>query len=238
MLVIAGLGNPGRQYSRHRHNVGFMAADAISRRHSFPPWTRKFGADVAEGRLAGEKVLLIKPQTYMNRSGQAVGEALRFFKLQPSDLVVLYDELDLAPGKVRIKAGGGSGGHNGIKSIDSHCGKGYRRVRIGIGHPGDKAMVTPHVLGNFSKADHAWLDPVLDAIADAAPLLAEHDDSGFMNKVSLAVPRGRGDGEKAGVQADRKQPGAVSRGRPGKPASTPPEGGPMAALKRLFGGGE
>ncbi|HRP78708.1 MAG TPA: aminoacyl-tRNA hydrolase, partial [Aquamicrobium sp.] len=136
MLLIAGLGNPGPKYENNRHNVGFMAADAIARRHSFSPWSRKFQGLIAEGRIGGEKVLLIKPQTFMNLSGQSVGEAMRFHKLSPADLIVLYDELDLAPAKVRIKTGGGAGGHNGIRSLDAHCGKDYRRVRIGIGHPG------------------------------------------------------------------------------------------------------
>src|SRR5690606_34982868 len=143
---------------------GFMAADAIHRRHSFSPWSKKFNALVSEGRIGGEKVILIKPQTFMNLSGQAVGEAMRFYKLAPSDLTVLYDELDLAPGKVRVKTGGGAGGHNGIRSLDAHCGKEYRRVRIGIGHPGSKERVTGHVLGDFAKADHEWLDPLLDAV--------------------------------------------------------------------------
>lgn len=242
MLVIAGLGNPGRQYSGHRHNVGFMAADAIFRRHSFSPWTRKFNAEVAEGRLAGEKVLLVKPQTYMNRSGQAIGEVLRYFKLQPSDLVVFYDELDLAPGKVRVKTGGGDGGHNGIRSIDAHCGKNYRRVRIGIGHPGDKALVNPHVLGDFAKADRAWLDLLLDAIADAAPLLVKGDDSGFMNKVSLAVPRAQKERKAAAAArqpAEGKERRTTPPDRPGEEEAKPEtETGQMAhLLRKLFGKG-
>jgi PTH1 family peptidyl-tRNA hydrolase len=188
MRIIAGLGNPGAKYENYRHNVGFMAADSIARRHSFSPWSKKFKGLVAEGLLGGEKTLLIKPQTLMNLSGQSVGEAMRFYKLDPEDLVVLYDELDLAPGKVRVKTGGGAGGHNGIRSLDAHCGKEYRRVRIGIGHPGIKDLVTLHVLGNFAKADRVGLEPLLDALADAAPLLVKGDDSGFMNKVSLALP--------------------------------------------------
>ena len=149
MLLFAGLGNPGARHASNRHNVGFMAADAIHRRHSFSPWSKKFHAEIAEGRLGDEKILLIKPQTFMNLSGQAVGEALRFYKIDLGDLVVFYDELDLAPGKVRVKTGGGAGGHNGIRSIDGHCGQDYRRVRIGIGHPGIKEMVSPHVLERF-----------------------------------------------------------------------------------------
>ena len=188
MLLFAGLGNPGAKYAGHRHNVGFMAADAIHRRHSFPPWTKKFQALLAEGRIGGEKVMLVKPQSFMNLSGQSIGEALRFFKLENSALTVFYDELDLAPGKVRVKTGGGAGGHNGIRSIDGHVGRDYRRVRIGIGHPGVKEMVTPHVLGDFAKADREWLEPMLEAIADNAEMLVRGDDSGFMNRLALAVP--------------------------------------------------
>lgn len=231
MLLIAGLGNPGRQYENHRHNVGFMAADAIHRRHSFSPWSRKFSALVADGTLDGEKVLLIKPQTFMNLSGQAIGEALRFYKLTTADLIVFYDELDLAPGKLRIKTGGGAGGHNGIKSIDAHCGKAYRRVRIGIGHPGDKARVTSHVLGDFAKSDHDWLDPLLEAIADNAGLLAKGDDNGFMNKASLAV---KGKDEPSAPRAKGKS--HIRQARPAKIAPRVPEDGPMAAmLKKILG---
>ena len=233
MHVIAGLGNPGPQYANHRHNIGFMAADAIARRHSFSPWTNKFNAEIAEGRLGGEKVMLIKPQTYMNLSGQAVGEALRFFKLSPGDLTVLYDELDLAPGKIRVKTGGGAGGHNGIRSLDAHCGKDYTRVRIGIGHPGDKARVTGHVLGDFAKADRAWLEPLLAAIADHAAMLVAGDHSTFMNKTSLALQAAPGSKEKAPA---RKQ-SHIRQARPTKPQVRVPETGPMAAmLKKLFGG--
>lgn len=234
MLVIAGLGNPGAQYANNRHNVGFMAADAIARRHSFSPWTKKFSALICEGRLGAGKVLLVKPQTFMNLSGQAVGEALRFYKLGPADLVVLYDELDLAPGKLRIKTGGGAGGHNGIRSIDAHVGPDYRRVRIGVGHPGDKTRVTGHVLGDFAKVDAEWLDPLLDAIADNAPMLAAGDDSSFMNKVALALQPAKAD--KA-----PKEPKGQSHVRQARPKDAPklPETGPMAAmLKKLFGRGD
>lgn len=235
MLIIAGLGNPGRQYAGHRHNVGFMAADAIARRHSFSPWTKKFNALVCEGRLGAEKVLLMKPQTYMNLSGQAVGEALRFYKLEPENLIVLYDELDLAPGKLRVKKGGGAGGHNGIKSIDAHCGKDYRRVRIGIGHPGDKGRVNAHVLSDFAKADHEWLEPMLDAVAEHIALLAEGDDSGFMNKVSLAVKARENKSESPEGKAGPKGQSHIPQARPKVPAKIS-EGGPMAAmLKKLLG---
>lgn len=236
MHIIAGLGNPGRKYARYRHNVGFMAADAIARRHSFSPWTKKFNAEIAEGRLGGDKVILIKPQTYMNLSGQAVGEALRFFKLGPDDLTVLYDELDLPPGKLRVKKGGGAGGHNGIKSLDAHCGKKYSRVRIGIGHPGEKSRVHSHVLGDFAKADHIWLDPMLKAIADNADMLVDGDHSGFMNKISLAVPSAGGGSEGGSGPAAPKGQSHIRQARPKQPSVEPPESGPMAAmLKKLFG---
>ncbi|WP_024588937.1 aminoacyl-tRNA hydrolase [Aliihoeflea sp. 2WW] len=230
MRIIAGLGNPGSKYENHRHNVGFMAVDAIARRHSFPPWSKKFQALISSGTIGTEKVLLIKPQTFMNLSGQAVGEALRFHKAEIGDLIVLYDELDLDPGKVRIKTGGGHGGHNGIKSIDAHCGKDYRRVRIGIGHPGIKEMVTHHVLGDFAKADRDWLDPLLDTFADHAELLAKGDDAGFMNKAALAVQ-----GSKAAPKPAPKAQSHIRQARPA-PQVKLPETGPMAAmLKKLLG---
>jgi peptidyl-tRNA hydrolase, PTH1 family len=234
MLIIAGLGNPGQKHAGNRHNVGFMAADAIARRHSFSPWTSKFKALIAEGMIDGSKVLLVKPQTFMNLSGQSVGEAMRFYKLSPADLVVLYDELDLAPGKVRVKTGGGSGGHNGIRSLDAHCGKDYRRVRIGIGHPGVKELVHGYVLGDFAKADAEWLDPLLEAIGDNAGLLVKGDDSAFMNRLSLAV----GGREKPSRRQERQPTGQshIRQARPSRPAVPVPETGPMAAmLKKLLG---
>ena len=240
MLVIAGLGNPGTKYANNRHNVGFMAADAIARRHSFSPWSKKFQAEIASGTLAGEKVLLVKPQTFMNVSGQSVGEALRFHKLAPSDLVVLYDELDLAPGKVRIKTGGGAGGHNGIRSLDAHVGKDYRRVRIGIGHPGVKEMVHNHVLGDFAKADRVWLEPLLDAIGDNAEMLVRGDDNSFMNKLALAVPGAAKPGRPP-AEAPAAQPkgqGHIRQARPQQQAVKVPESGPMAAMLKKFLGKE
>jgi peptidyl-tRNA hydrolase, PTH1 family len=247
MLVFAGLGNPGERYARNRHNVGFMAADAIHRRHSFSPWTKKFQALVSEGRLGGDRVLLIKPQTFMNESGQAVGQALRFYKLEPADLTAFYDELDLAPGKVRVKRGGGAGGHNGIRSLDGHLGQDYRRVRIGIGHPGIKEMVQPHVLSDFAKADHEWLDPLIDALADNAAMLVDGDENSFMNRMSLAVPGAAKPARRKAGEAgdpppdDTPKPAAkgqshIRQARPKSPAVKVPESGPMAAmLKRLFG---
>ena len=240
MQILAGLGNPGAKYANNRHNVGFMAADAIARRHSFSPWSKKFQAEIAEGRLGGDKVLLIKPQTFMNLSGQAVGEALRFYKLDPSAVTVLYDEIDLAPGKIRIKVGGGSGGHNGIRSLDQHIGQNYRRVRIGVGHPGAKEMVHNHVLGDFSKADREWLEVLLDSIAGAADMLVKGDDSGFMNRVTLTLrdklqPTGEDDTPPP-KQKPAKAQSHIRQARPQQPTAKLPETGPMAAmLKKLLG---
>lgn len=235
MLLLVGLGNPGPKYEKNRHNVGFLAVDAIARRRSFSPWSKKFQGLVAEGRLNDEKVLLLKPQTFMNLSGQSVGEAMRFHKIPASDVVVLYDELDLAPGKVRVKVGGGAGGHNGIRSMDAHCGKDYRRVRIGIGHPGVKEMVMPHVLGDFSKADQVWLDPLLDSIASDADYLVRGDDNGFMNKVTLAV-RGTEPEAPAPKKSAPKAQSHIRQARPQAPAIKAPESGPMAdMLRKLFG---
>lgn len=191
MLLVVGLGNPGPEYARNRHNIGFMAADELVRRHSFGPWKAKFQAEVADGAVGGEKVLVLKPRTYMNLSGQSVGAAARFLKIPVEDIVVLHDELDLPPGRLRVKRGGGAGGHNGLKSIDSHLGQEYRRVRMGIGHPGDRDRVAEYVLHDFAKADESWLPPLVDAVADAFPLLVKGDDSGFMNRVAVltAPPR-------------------------------------------------
>ncbi|MDO3431529.1 aminoacyl-tRNA hydrolase [Rhizobium sp. CBN3] len=239
MLIIAGLGNPGGKYAGNRHNIGFMAVDAIHRRHSFSPWSKKFKAEIAEGELGGEKVLLIKPQTYMNLSGEAVGEAMRFYKLQPADLVAIYDELDLPQGKARLKTGGGHGGHNGIKSLDAHCGKEYRRLRLGIGHPGVKEMVQNHVLGDFAKADKAWLEPLLDTLADNADMLVRNEDSQLMNKIALALG-GKPDEEKPRKESkdSEKKPAGQSHIRQARNNNQPklPATGPMAdMLKKMFG---
>lgn len=186
MLLIVGLGNPGVDYARHRHNIGFMAVDALADAYRFSPWRSKYSSEIAEGQLGGTKVMLQKPKTFMNRSGIAVAQAANFYKLALDDLLVLHDELDLAPGKVRIKTGGGVAGHNGLRSIAASIGsKDFRRVRFGIGHPGDKARVTGHVLGNFGGADREWLAPLIDAFVAAAPLLAGGDDAGCMNKIAL-----------------------------------------------------
>ncbi|WP_037310863.1 aminoacyl-tRNA hydrolase [Ruegeria halocynthiae] len=191
MKLFVGLGNPGSKYARNRHNIGFMAVDRIAEDHGFGPWKSKFQAGIAEGRLGREKVLLLKPQTFMNRSGQAVGEAMRFYKLESTDVTIFHDELDLAPGKVRVKAGGGHAGHNGLRSIHEHISPAYDRVRLGIGHPGRKEMVSPYVLGDFAKADAQWLDDVLRGVSEGAGHLADGDGGKFMNAVALraAPPR-------------------------------------------------
>ena len=191
MKLFVGLGNPGSKYARNRHNIGFMALERIAEDHGFGPWKSKFQAEIAEGRLGGQKVLLVKPQTFMNRSGQSVGEAMRFYKLDSTDVTVFHDELDLAPGKVRVKAGGGHAGHNGLRSIHDHISPAYDRVRLGIGHPGRKEMVSPYVLSDFAKADADWLDDVLRGVSDGATYLADDESGKFMNAVALrtAPPR-------------------------------------------------
>ncbi len=200
MLLIVGLGNPGAQYARQRHNVGFMAADVIHTRHGFTPWRRRFQGEISEGTLSGEKVLLLKPQTYMNESGRAVQAAAAFYKIKPEDIVVIHDEVDLPPGKTRIKIGGGAAGHNGLRSIDGAIGDGYRRVRVGVGHPGVKEAVPHYVLHDFAKADTAWLLPLLDAIADNAALLAEGKDPTFANRLHAATGRGQAREKEQGRQ--------------------------------------
>ncbi|WP_196257935.1 aminoacyl-tRNA hydrolase [Pelagibacterium limicola] len=232
MHLIVGLGNPGAEYAGHRHNVGFMAADEIARQHNFPPFRSKFSALLSEGMIGDEKVLLLKPQTFMNRSGDAVGQAAKFYKLTPADISVIHDELDLAPGKVRIKAGGGNGGHNGLKSIEAHIGNPFIRVRLGIGHPGHKDRVHAYVLSNFHKIDAEWLDPLLDTLARNAGLLAKGDAAGLMNKLALAVPS---DGKEQ-TKPNPKAQSHVRQARQTSPQAKVPETGPMAAmLKKLFG---
>ena len=185
MRLIVGLGNPGANYAMNRHNVGFMALDRIAADHGFPPWRRAFRGEVAEGRLGAQKVALLKPGTYMNLSGDAVGDAVRFWKLTPADVTVIHDELDLAPGKCRVKTGGGHAGHNGLRSIHAHIGDAYGRVRLGIGHPGHKDAVADYVLHDFAKDDGPWLDDLLRGISDGAVALAEGDGARFMNAVAL-----------------------------------------------------
>ena len=187
MFLVVGLGNPGAKYAGNRHNIGFMAVDEIVRRHGFSSWRKKFQAEASEGTMGGEKLLVLKPQTYMNESGRSVGEAMRFHNVDPSQLIVIYDELDLTEGKIRVKLGGGAAGHNGIRSIIAHCGPHFVRVRLGIGHPGDKNLVHPHVLSDFAKADRSWLSPLIEGVADNFPLLVAGEESNFQSKVHLAV---------------------------------------------------
>ena len=187
MKLIVGLGNPGDKYARNRHNVGFMAVERIADRHRFGPWKRKFQGTAADGEIAGEKVLLLKPDTYMNESGRSVGEASRFLKIGLPDIIVIHDELDLAPAKLKMKTGGGNAGHNGLRSITQHLGNDYVRLRIGIGHPGSKDAVSYYVLNDFAKADAVWLAPLLDAIADAAPRLAAGDEARFLTDIARAT---------------------------------------------------
>lgn len=187
MLLFVGLGNPGNQYAGNRHNIGFMAVEAIAREHRFPPFRAKFQGLATEGTIGSERVILLKPNTYMNESGRAAGEAAKFYKIALSDIVAFHDELDLAPGKLRIKTGGGNAGHNGLRSLTAHLGNDYRRVRLGIGHPGDKAMVHNYVLGDFAKSERPWVDALCDATARNAELLAKGEDASFQNKVHLAL---------------------------------------------------
>lgn len=198
MKLFVGLGNPGPKYAGNRHNIGFMALDRIAGDHGFGPWRKAFKAEVSEGRLGSEKMLLLKPMTFMNLSGEAVRAALDFYKMTPADVVVFHDELDLAPGKCRVKQGGGHAGHNGLRSIHAHIGEAYGRVRLGIGHPGHKDAVAAYVLHDFAKADQDWLDDLLRGISDGATSLAAGDSAKFMNAVALrtAPPRSSGSAEK------------------------------------------
>ncbi len=187
MLLFVGLGNPGAKYAHNRHNVGFMAVDEIARRHGFAPWRRRFQGETAEGTLERERVVLLKPMTFMNNSGLAVQEASNFFKLAEGEITVFHDEIELPPAKVRVKVGGGGAGHNGLRSISAHVGNDYRRVRIGVGHPGIKELVHGHVLNDFAKDERPWVEALREAIADSAGLLAVGRDSTFQNKVHLAM---------------------------------------------------
>ncbi|KRW97980.1 aminoacyl-tRNA hydrolase [Paracoccus sp. MKU1] len=212
MKLIVGLGNPGAKYAANRHNVGFMAVDRIAGDHGFSPWRARFQGEIAEGRLGETRVTLLKPATFMNLSGQSVGEAMRYLKLAPQDVIVLHDELDLAPGKVRLKTGGGHAGHNGLRSLHQHIGEGYRRLRIGIGHPGDKDRVAGYVLSDFAKAEQAGLDDLLRGISDGAAALAAGDDARFMNAVAARVAPARNSGAR---------PDNPGKGSPREPAAKP-----------------
>lgn len=208
MKLFAGLGNPGAEYQGNRHNIGFMALDRIAADHGFGPWKKDFHGRISEGRLGGEKVVLLKPETFMNLSGRAVQAAMTYHKIAPSDLVVFHDELDLAPGKIRVKMGGGHAGHNGLRSVHGVIGEAYGRVRLGIGHPGHKDLVADFVLHDFAKADRDWLEPLLQGIADGAPDLAQGDDGKFLNAVSMRVnpPRNSGKGPLSPEKVDMPKP--------------------------------
>ena len=207
MLLIAGLGNPGPTYAKTRHNIGFMAVDEIARRWGFAPYRARFGGFAADGAIetpAGPvKALILKPQTYYNEAGRAVGEALKFYKLDPADLVVFYDEIDLAPGRFRMKAGGGAAGNNGVRSITAQVGPYFRRARLGTGHPGEKELVHGHVLSNFHKADLKWVEPLITAVAEAAPLLAAGEDEKYQTEVMRLAPAEKADPRKAAREGNQ-----------------------------------
>jgi PTH1 family peptidyl-tRNA hydrolase len=187
MKLLVGLGNPGAKYAQNRHNIGFMAMDRIASDHGFSGWRSKFQGQICEGRLGSDRVTLLKPETFMNLSGQSVGEAMRYLKLSPEDIIVFHDEIDLAPGKVRLKTGGGHAGHNGLRSIHGHIGPDYHRVRMGVGHPGHKDAVPGYVLRDFSKADADWLDDELRGISDGIADLVAGDGAKFLNAIALRV---------------------------------------------------
>lgn len=211
MKLIVGLGNPGTKYAANRHNIGFMAVDRIAADHGFSPWKSKHQGSLCEGRFGSDRVVLLKPETFMNNSGQAVQAAMRFYKLDPEDVIVLHDEIDLAPGKVKFKTGGGHAGHNGLRSIHNHIGPNYARVRLGVGHPGRKELVPAYVLHDFAKSDQGWLEDVLRGLSDGAPFLAKGDAAKFSNSVALRVsPPRSGTGEKqAAEHKEKPAPAAI-----------------------------
>lgn len=223
MKLIVGLGNPGAKYARNRHNIGFMAVDRIAGDHGFTPWKSRFQGQIAEGRLGSEKVMLLKPETFMNLSGQSVGEAMRFYRLEPADVIVIHDEIDLAPSKLRVKSGGGHAGHNGLRSIHAHIGEGYDRVRLGVGHPGRKEAVPGYVLHDFPKADDDWLDDLLRGISDGAAYLAGGDTARFMNAVALRVA------------PPRPSTGTKPEAKPQSPPEAEPEVDTRTPLEKLLG---
>lgn len=238
MLILAGLGNPGPKYADNRHNIGFMAVDEIVRRHGLPAWRSKFQAEMTEGVIDGHKLLVLKPQTYMNKSGVSVAEAARFYKVPLKDVFVLYDELDLKPGKVRVKWGGGNGGHNGIRSLEAHLGKDFCRVRLGIGHPGDKEKVLGHVLGDFAKTDQEWLNKLCDALADHTARLIAGEENQFMSLVSQAVfppqPKKTSEtGARAPSEAQQPKDAPLSLDKTKASADQDTDASPFAILKKL-----
>ena len=203
MLLLVGLGNPGSRYVGNRHNIGFMVVETVAKRHGIAPWRRRFQGVAAEGPIGRERVLLLLPGTFMNESGRAVAEAAHFYKIEPKDIVVVHDELDLPPAKVRVKTGGGVAGHNGLRSVTEHIGNDYRRVRVGIGHPGIKELVHPYVLSDFAKSDRDWVTALCDIVADNAELLARGEDATFQNKVHLAMAaKGFGDRKETDEEPD------------------------------------
>ena len=232
MKLWVGLGNPGRQYAGHRHNIGFMALDRIAADHGFGPWKSRFQGLATEGRLGGEKLMLLKPQTFMNRSGQSVGEAARFFKIDPDEVTVFHDELDLAPGKCRFKRGGGHAGHNGLRSITDHLGADFPRVRLGIGHPGRKDMVSAWVLHDFPRADADWLDDLMRGISEGAPALAAGDEARFLNAIAARLAPARNAARGDGGDSAGAAPGKRAGGLTVTSASAPP-GDERSALQRL-----
>lgn len=246
MHLLVGLGNPGGQYAGNRHNIGFMALDAIHARHGFPPWRSRFSAQISEGRIGDHKVLLAKPTTFMNLSGQAVGEIARFYRLEPGDVTAIHDELDLEPGRTRIKVGGGHGGHNGLKSLDAHLGKDYRRIRLGIGHPGHKDLVSGYVLKDFPKADEPWLEALCEELARSIDLALDGKDSDLNARLNEAtapwrVDKPKDDGKSASAQSKQatkpasKGQSHIRAARQHKPGQVP-KTGPMAdMLKKLLG---
>ncbi len=209
MKLIVGLGNPGAKYARNRHNIGFMAVDQIAADHGFSPWRSKFQGQIAEGRFGSTKITLLKPETFMNLSGQSVGEAMRYLKLSPEDIIVFHDEIDLAPGKVRLKTGGGHAGHNGLRSIHGHIGPDYDRVRLGVGHPGHKDAVPGYVLRDFPKADADWLDDEMRGIGDGIEHLIAGDGGKFLNAIALRVAPPRSSTSKPKPKPDTPEPAPV-----------------------------
>ncbi|AWZ22131.1 peptidyl-tRNA hydrolase [Roseovarius sp. TM1035] len=225
MQLFVGLGNPGAKYERNRHNIGFMALDRIAEDHGFGPWRSKFQGMVSEGTLDGARTVLLKPMTFMNLSGQSVGEAVRFYKLIPADVTVFHDELDLAPGKLRCKTGGGHAGHNGLRSIHQHIGEAYARVRLGIGHPGHKDRVAQYVLQDFAKSEADWLDDLLRGIGKGAPWLAQGKPDRFQNAVAQAMTP---------PKPARPAPVQTDRAPPPEPEATPDPRSPMQKLMDKF----
>lgn len=228
MKLIVGLGNPGAKYANNRHNIGFLAVDQIAADHGLGPWKSRFQGQVSEGRLGDTRVTLLKPQTFMNLSGQAVGEAMRYLKLTPADVTVLHDELDLTPGKCRVKRGGGHAGHNGLRSIHQHIGAEYDRVRLGIGHPGHKDRVAGYVLSDFAKADQDWLDDLLRGISDGAAALAAGDSGRFQNAVANRVAPARNTGT-APETAPKRKPSPPGKPPVSKEKAEPPQEPPSFA---------